>query len=300
MLIANPIYDTVFKHMMDDQKVAKIFLSALLDQEVLSLEMRPTERRAPRDDGATGVTVFQMDFNAKVKYKNGVQKLVLIEIQKAKFHTDIMRFRKYLGSQYSNPENATPRQGGLPALKALPIHSIYFLGHKLDNIAGPVIRVSRVYKDSQNKIIEGRDEFIESLTHDSVIVQIPYLKPRRRNDIEALLSVFSQDNAAGLNKQMLDIDETLYPEKYRPVIRRLMKAAVAPAVREEMDIEDDFLASMESFERCIAEERKIISEQGKLIEENKKTLEENKKTLEEKDRLIEELKKRLGGGKTGR
>jgi hypothetical protein len=297
MLIANPIYDVVFKYMMDDQKVAKLFLSALLDEEVLSLEMRPTERRAPRDDGATGVTVFQMDFTAKVKYKNGTQKLVLIEIQKAKFHTDIMRFRKYLGSQYSNPDNTVPRAGGLPALKALPIHSIYFLGHKLDNIAGPVIRVSRVYKDSENKVISDRDEFIESLTHDSVIVQIPYLKPKRQNDLEALLSVFRQDRAAAFNKQMLDIDDSQYPEKYQPVIRRLMKAAAAPRVREDMDIEDDFLAGMESFERCIAEERKLIEEQGRTIAEKDKALGEKDKALEEKDRLIEELKKRLGGAK---
>jgi hypothetical protein len=294
MLIANPIYDVVFKYMMDDQKVAKLFLSALLDQEVMSLEMRPTERRAPREDGVAGFTVFHMDFNAKVKYKDGAQKLVLIEIQKAKFPTDIMRFRKYLGGQYSNPENAIPREGGGAPLKALPIHSIYFLGHKLDSIEGPVIRVSRVYKNSENEVISERDEFIESLTHDSVIVQIPYLKPKRRNSLEALLNIFNQDNADRSGRQMLNINEKAYPSKYAPIIRRLVMAAAEHELREEMEIEDDFISNLESLERRVADDKKLIEEQCRALEENKKTLEEKDRALEESKRMIEELKKRLG------
>ncbi|MDR3671901.1 MAG: hypothetical protein P4L36_13720, partial [Holophaga sp.] len=35
MRIANPIYDVVFKYLLDDEKVARVVLSALLDKEVL-------------------------------------------------------------------------------------------------------------------------------------------------------------------------------------------------------------------------------------------------------------------------
>ena len=34
MIIANPIYDTVFKYMMSDSKVAKTFLSAIIGEKV--------------------------------------------------------------------------------------------------------------------------------------------------------------------------------------------------------------------------------------------------------------------------
>ena len=34
VLIANPIYDSVFKYMMEDDRVAKIMLSALLQKEI--------------------------------------------------------------------------------------------------------------------------------------------------------------------------------------------------------------------------------------------------------------------------
>ena len=39
--IANPIYDSVFKYIMEDERIAKTVLSALLKKEVLHVTMRP-------------------------------------------------------------------------------------------------------------------------------------------------------------------------------------------------------------------------------------------------------------------
>ncbi len=52
---------------------------------------------------------------------------VCIEIQKAKFPADIMRFRNYLGKQYSNKNNVYEQDS---RLKACPILSIYILRHQ--------------------------------------------------------------------------------------------------------------------------------------------------------------------------
>lgn len=41
--VANPIYDSVFKFMMEDERIARILLSALLKKEVVSVEVRPNE-----------------------------------------------------------------------------------------------------------------------------------------------------------------------------------------------------------------------------------------------------------------
>ena len=38
--VANPIYDSVFKYLMEDERVAKTILSALLKREVVEVEMR--------------------------------------------------------------------------------------------------------------------------------------------------------------------------------------------------------------------------------------------------------------------
>ena len=41
--VANPIYDSVFKYLMEDNRVAKTVLSALLKKEVVEVEMRKHE-----------------------------------------------------------------------------------------------------------------------------------------------------------------------------------------------------------------------------------------------------------------
>jgi hypothetical protein len=294
MQIANPIYDSVFKYMMDDSKVAKLLLSAIIDSEIEELEFRPTERSSEKKDGS--FTVYQLDFAARIKDKNGQSRLVLIEIQKAKFQTDIMRFRKYLGGQYANAENAVRDPGTGLALKALPIVSIYFIGHKLPNVSNPVIKVGRVYTDRvSSKVITAKDEFIESLTHDSYVIQIPCLREKHRNDLEAILTVFNQKSMLGGDKHFLNINSDLLPEKFRPVIRRLEKAAAEMKVRKNMDVEDDVLSQLENLERAVLKRDKALEEKNKALEEKDKALEEKDKALEEKDKIIEELKKRING-----
>lgn len=43
MLIANPIYDAVFKYLLEDVDIAKGLLSAILDETIESLEVKPQE-----------------------------------------------------------------------------------------------------------------------------------------------------------------------------------------------------------------------------------------------------------------
>ena len=43
MTIANPIYDSVFKFLMEDERVARTILSALLKKDILRVEVRPHE-----------------------------------------------------------------------------------------------------------------------------------------------------------------------------------------------------------------------------------------------------------------
>ena len=92
--IANPIYDVVFKYLMSDNKIAKLLISNLLGVKTNMLELRPQEFSTDRENRT--LTVYRVDFKAEKVLKNGEKLLVLIEIQKAKFTTDLIRFRKYL------------------------------------------------------------------------------------------------------------------------------------------------------------------------------------------------------------
>ncbi|MBN2441117.1 MAG: hypothetical protein JXJ04_07215 [Spirochaetales bacterium] len=98
MQIANPIYDTVFKFLMEDKTSAILLLSTIIGEEIESLDFLPRENTALLEQHS--LTVYRLDFSARIKTADGYKQL-LIEIQKAKFATDIMRFRRYLGEQYS-------------------------------------------------------------------------------------------------------------------------------------------------------------------------------------------------------
>jgi len=292
MQIANPIYDVVFKYLMEDNDIAKLILSTIIGQEIVALDFLPQERTVVLEQRS--LTVYRLDFSATIKMPDERRKQVIIEIQKAKFATDIMRFRRYLGAQYQKNENLyTTVIRGKTTRVAMPIISIYFLGYELRHTTAPIIKVARAYYDvTTGREIHTREEFIESLTHDSYVIQIPYLHPDRKTDIEQLLSIFDQHRATS-NAHILSIDEEEYPEKYRPVIRRLQRAIAEPDVQDTMDAEDDILEELEEMERVIEGQREALDEKDKALHEKDKALDEKDKALHEKERLIEELRKRL-------
>jgi hypothetical protein len=302
--IANPIYDVVFKYLLDDEKVARLMLSALLGKEVLELAFRPTEVRQPMEhpDGSEWL-VLRMDFSATVRLEDGSLKLVLIEIQKANNAWDVQRFRRYLGSNYCNPENVYVDSGGRE--QALPLLTVYFLGEGLEGIDVPVLKVNRHYLDvATGDEVRITDPFVEALTHDSIVVQINRLKDRRRTDLEQLLAVFDQGQAFQSDPHLLDILEENFPERYRDVLRRLLRAGAEKDIRDGMDVEDDVVAAfqeqarktaqaLEEKDRVIEAKDKALEAKDKALEDKDKALEDKDKTLEQKDQIIADLERRL-------
>lgn len=255
--IANPIYDVVFKYLLSDNKIAKLLISDLLGVEILNLELRPQEFSTDSENKT--LTVYRVDFKAEIVLKNGEKLIVLIKIQKAKFTTDLIRFRKYLGEQYASRQNTIEKNDKtLP----IPIITIYFLGYGLENNKNiPIIRVKRQYLDNYNgDQLIGNEMFIETLTHDSIIVQIPALKTQRRNDLEKALSVFEVGKV-----QEVSIDEDDYPERYKPVVRQLLKAIGDDQVRKTMDIEDEISEDLEKKERLISRQKKELDKKDEMI-----------------------------------
>ncbi|MEY3367689.1 MAG: hypothetical protein RI973_844 [Bacteroidota bacterium] len=284
--IANPIYDVVFKYLMRDEKVAKLLLSAIIGKEVLSLEFRPTEHTLAVSET---LTVLRMDFSARIADQEGRQELVIIELQKAKMAGDIMRFRRYLGSQYANKENVfrESTEEAYGTQKALPILSIYLLGEPLPKIKAPVVRVNRIYTDAATgEQIHDKEEFIESLTHDSIVIQIAYLKGHRRNELEQLLALFDQSLATNDPHLML-IDDMELPERYRPLLRKLQQAIANPTIRESMDAEDELLEELKYLERQIFQRDSIIEKKDEILQEKDAIIEKKDDILQEKDAIIE-------------
>jgi hypothetical protein len=281
MLIANPTYDVVFKYLLDDNKIAKKLLSLIIGKEIITLDYKPTEIRNDLDEKSDclnnrSLTLLHIDFSALVKLEDGTEQHIIIELQKATYFADIMRFRRYLGTQYADPENFYVENGNRIVM---PIFSIYFLCDYLKHTKVPVIKVGRTYCDAATgEEITEREEFIEGLTHDSIIIQTPALKTHRRNLLEKVLSVFQAGKAG---KRMIDFPEEDYHEEYREVIRRLLQAGAEKKIRDTMILEDEIIAELEGMERTIAKKDQLIEEKDQALKAKDRQLVKAAKTLAE-------------------
>ena len=276
--IANPIYDAVFKYLMEDNRVAKTVLSALLKREVVEVEMRKHEyTNGTRDK----ISMFRIDFGAKVRQDDGSLKLVLIELQKTWLETETLRFRQYLGTQYANPDNILKDDN--PNGYGIPMITVYLLGHRVGEIEEPVLYVRHKSYDYDGvEVTKGMpDPFVESLVHDSIIVQIPLLHGRVNNRLVEVLSVFDQTNKDGNNRQVLNIDADTYrgDAEMEHILHRLLVAASDAKLRQDMNVEDEYFSAIETRDTAIMRRDQRIADQSAQLEEQSAQLEEQRAAL---------------------
>ena len=276
MKVANPIYDIVFKYMMEDERIARTILSALLKVEVLAVEVRPHEYS---DDTHDNLSVFRIDFGATIRDAEGNKKLILIELQKTWLETETLRFRQYLGVHYSNPKNM--QSDG----SALPMVAVYILGHKVGDIEEPVLYVNHQSLDYDGNIVTKGlpNSFVDSLTHNSIIVQIPRLHGHINNRLDMVLSIFDQSRRDEQDKRILRIDNKVYENdaEMEHILRRLTMAAADADIRHKMNVEEEYFSVIEKRDteilmkdRCIAEQESMLRTTIKMLLDAGKSLEE--------------------------
>ena len=124
----------------------------------------------------------------------------------------------------------------------------------------------------------------KSLHHRSWIIQVRQLKEKRRNELENLLSIFDPDNITE-DRHILNIDERKFPEEYRHIIRKLRDAYESKQVREEMQMEDDYINELRINAEIIAEKDKLLAEKDKENENLRNELEKLKRQLENQSKM---------------
>lgn len=247
-------------------------------QKVVAVEMRRNEyTNGVRDN----ISMFRIDFGAHVKEPDGTIRLVLIELQKTWLETETLRFRQYLGAQYSNPENV-PSENNKDGY-AIPMVAIYLLGHRVGDINVPVLYVKhKAYDYDGNVVTDGiPDPFVESLIHDSIIVQIPLLHGQVNNRLEKVLSVFDQSQKNGSDRHVLNVNDTPFDDDddMQYLLRRLLMAAANAQLRQEMNVEDEYFKALEDRDTALMIKDKKLAEQAEQLEQNKAELEQNKAQL---------------------
>ena len=289
MVIANPMYDVVFKKMMENERVAKFFIGTLLDQTIETIEVKPQE--FIYSDELAGLAVFRLDFIATIKPLNGEIKKVLIEIQKAKNKLDLMRFRNYLAEQYKKEDIVNDEK------VVLPITTIYILGFKLPEIITPCIKVERNYKDLINKTtIDTKSEFLEKLTHDSYVVQVERITDRYQTKLDKLLSVFEQTNFVDDTKIIKEFNHSTDIEEVQIMTDILHYSGTEPKERKKIEDEKeawrtfDALSGKADFEQKERKLMKALNEKDQALNEKDQALNELKKEIEELRKRFEEKK----------
>lgn len=263
--IANPIYDAIFKYLMEDQRIAKTVLSALLKKEVVKVEIRPHEYANSTKDR---ISMFRLDFAATIQDENGKESAILIELQKTWVETETLRFRQYLGTYYNLKDNVR-EENGQPY--ALPLVAIYILGHRVGDINEPILYVSHgTFDYNGNAVSEGiPNTFVESITHDSIIVQIPLLNGQINNRLLKVLSVFDQSNADKHNTQLMRFDEDMYKGdvELQYLLQRLERAALDARLRQDMNVEDEYYGELEKRDTQLMQREKVIAEQQQRLDQ---------------------------------
>ena len=279
MDVANPIYDVVFKYLMQNQRVARLLIGRITDLAVQSLTVSPQETAVPRPPDAPThdlpLTLLRMDFAARVRTADGGERQVLIEIQKASAPTVIERFRRYLGQQIGSGDNILTHPSG--RTEAVPIVTIYFLGYALDDLSDEaVIDVCpRVTERRTGRELEASHPLVEGIHHRSHIIQIPRLASRRRDELERLLAIFDQGLVKGNGRgdaHVLTIEEGEYPAECAFVLRQLREAMATEEVRRTMEGEDLLLRDsillarqVEHRDRLLTQERRQVEHRDRLL-----------------------------------
>ena len=99
MIIANPIYDTVFKRLMENKRIARFFIETIIEEKVEDIAIVPQEytylakvKNKKEENKAENVdtkeewevlSLIRFDFVATIRNPDGENKKVLIEIQKS-------------------------------------------------------------------------------------------------------------------------------------------------------------------------------------------------------------------------
>ena len=294
MEIADPVYDTVFKSLMEDERIARTILSALLKKDVVAVEVRPHEYS---NDNHDSLSVFRIDFGATIRDAEGKDSLLLIELQKTWLETETLRFRQYLGVHYSNPKNI--KKDG----NALPMVAVYLLGHKVGDIEEPVIYVNHnTYSYDNQLVTKGLpNPFVDGLTHDSIIVQIPRLHGQVNNRLDMVLSIFDQTRIDENDSHVLKFEDEAYDgdADMTRILHRLTMAAADADMRHKMNVEDEYFSAIEKRDTEILLKDRKLAEQNVQLAEQKAQLTEQKAQIEQRDEMLRmTVRMLLQSGKT--
>ena len=237
--IANPSYDGVFKYLLEDVEAARLMISTITGELVLSLEQGPQEyvEITVTDEKNNKFVLKRYDYMAKIETEKG-QRTVLIEIQKKRAIAEVARFQQYVGKVFSNPQNKIEIEvPGGKRITVREIYCIYFVGTCVEDKQYPIIGIQSQPNESTKDVIVHGHDFFGALHPRSWTVQLSRLRNFPETESDWMLRLFDKRYCTD-NEHFMEVPAADIPEKFHPLLWRLAKAAANERVREQMDNED--------------------------------------------------------------
>ena len=139
------------------------------------------------------------------------------------------------------------------------------------------------------------EPFVESLTHNSIIVQIPLLHGNVNNRLEKVLSVFDQTQVEGDTQQVLKIDEDKYADDSDMlyVLHKLTAAAANSEMRQDMNVEDEYYKAIEDRDTAIMQRDKMLKEQEQQLSQQSEQLSQQSEQLSQQSEQLSQQSEQL-------
>jgi hypothetical protein len=230
IIIANPIYDVVFKRLMDDTENARLFIETLIDQKVESIKLKPQNNSVPIDIDSPSLQLqlsnntkfVPLDFAVTIKSFAENSQKVLIEIRKGKKSLDVQGFYEYLDEYYQCVDEVDD---------SWYVITVFILGFELKHILTPAVKIAPKYIDlSTKQPFFVKTNIAKQLTHECIIIQIPRIYGSFKTELEALLGLFEQNYF---------VDDNGYFKKYRQLLENEPISRMATVLSQIAASEDD-------------------------------------------------------------
>jgi tetratricopeptide (TPR) repeat protein len=325
IIIPNPIYDVVFRYLMEDADSAMIVISTLINEKIKKIHFEPlthTQKQDPSEfllqDPKTqdDVRLFHLDFTATVELPDGTEELIMIELQKASEPEDIFRFKRYISKNFQRKQKqefTDPETQAIITLdRPIRLIPIFILNFRIENEINDLLIKTDSIKTGvfKNKKLEKHNEFVDNLIYNIWVVQLPnldkikieeYKDDEYKTKLYLLLKLFDQKSKSIDNEHRLRIIRKIFPGFLDRIIKRLQSASIEnPHLEELMFAEDEYLKSLVRRDNKIAllEEQlnkkdKALADKDKALEDNAKALKDNAKALEDKNKALEDKDKAL-------
>ncbi len=284
MKILNPLYDWAFKYLLDNNDLAKKFISAILKLNITHLETRNIELPLLKE-GNPWITRF--DFKAIIE-SNGKKEEVLIEVQKYRNPNPIDRFRMYLGESYMKKETYKNKDGQTET-KHLPIIAVYILGYCPAEFKVPYIIVrNKIYDGVSEQELDIDSKTINLLTHRAYFLTATPPKGYKWQGTrqEAIIRLFRQKLQGEESNTIYELEEEPKDFVAKEIVNYLHRGTQNEEIIKQLRAEEEYYEAIKDLEGELEELKKLELEARKREEEARKSEEEAKKRLLETAKVM--------------